>query len=97
MGGMEKLSFNKCLLANNEVWGCRSASVCGSLISALGFCYINFKLFVEFVEVNDKVFGMGGGEVSFRMDRKVRVVAFVSEERRYSCSSTGGVVVCKLG
>ena len=30
------------------------------------------------------------------MDREVRVVTFIGKERRYPCSCTWGIVVCKL-
>ena len=72
--------FDKNLVADFEVRCWRSAFVGGDLVSFLSIGDRRSELLVEFVEVHYEVVGTGRDEVSFRVDGKIRVVAFVGEE-----------------
>ena len=54
------------------------------------------KFLMKFVQVHNKVLSSGRSEVSFRVDGKVWVVAFVGKERQDSSSSTRDIVIGKL-
>ena len=51
---------------------------------------------MEFIQVSNKIMGMGRHQVTFRMDHKIRMVTLVSKEGCDAGSGAGGVVVCEL-
>ena len=55
-----------------------------------------FQFLVKLVKVNCEGSGLGRSEVSFGVNRKVRVVSFVREERRDTSGSAQGVIVSEF-
>ena len=56
---MEELSLYKCLLTNDEIGLGHSSGISWTLIMELSFRNGSFKFLVEFVEIDNEVFGTG--------------------------------------
>ena len=67
------------------------------LIARLSKLDLLFQLDMQLAMVNSEVTSSRASEVSFRMDRDVRVVSFVRKERRDTCGSVRCIVVGKFG
>ena len=55
-----------------------------------------FQFLVKLVKVDCEGSGLGRSEVSFGMNREVRVVPFVREERRDTSGSARGVIISEF-
>ena len=95
-GGAEEFSFDKYLISDSEVRWSLASSISRTLISFLSFRDLESEFLVEFVEVDRVLEGARGRDVAFRMDSEIRMVAFISEERRDPGSSTRSIVISKL-
>ena len=66
------------------------------LVLRLSGFNVLFQFLVKLVKVDCEGSGSGRSEVPFGMNRKVRVVPFVHEERRDTSGSARGVIVSEF-
>ena len=77
---MGMFSFDEYLIADFEIWCQRSVFIGGNSVSFLSIRDHRSELLVKFIEVHYKVVSAGRDEVSFRVDREVRVVALIGKD-----------------
>src|SRR5882724_5697076 len=93
---MEELSLDVCLATDFEFWGRKLSGISGSLVSMLSSSDVLLKLFVQLVEVSDKVTCTCGSEVVFRVNGKVQMITLVGKEGCNASSGTRSIVVSEL-
>lgn len=96
-GCSEELRLDEDFVTDLNIQRRSPARVSRSLITTLGLGNLLPKLGMQLLQVNDEISGFCGSKVAFRMDRPVRMIALVREERRNAGSSAGSVVVRELG
>ena len=79
-----------------EVWRRSATSVSGPGVPALRLGDGRPELLVEFIKVHSKLSCSKRGNVTFRVDRNVRMVAFVGKEGRNSSRGVRSIVIGKL-
>src|SRR6266545_4170503 len=82
--------------AKGEVRWRHVMSICSFLESELHFGHLSLEVFMEFPQVDSIFSSAVGGQFLFRVNREVRVVSFVSEERGDTSSLTRHIVVGEL-
>ena len=94
---MEVLGLNKSQRADLES-RCRNPfGICRSLVLLLCKVHLISEELMEGGKVNRILLGVYRCQVSFGMDRKVRVIPLVGKEWSDPCGRIWGIVVCKLG
>src|SRR3979490_1859989 len=93
----KELCFDKCGVSNLEVWCWELFGVSQGLVCLLSIENSSAKFLMKFIQVHNKVLSSRRSKVTFRMDGKVWVVAFIGKERRDSNLSTGSIIVGELG
>ncbi len=71
-------------------------SICSFLESELRFSHLGLEVFVEFPQIDGIFSSAVGGQITLRVNRKVQLVSFVSEERGHTSSLARHVVVGEL-
>ena len=79
--GPEELCFYKCMRSSFEFRGIVPTRVSRDLVPRLSSFNVLFQFLVKLVKVDCEGLGSGRSEVPFGMNREVRVVPFVREER----------------
>ena len=93
LSGQEELRFYKRVRSCFKFQSVVATRVSRDLVPRLSGFNVLFQFLVKLVKVNCRGSGSGRSEVLFRMNRKVRIVPFVREERRDTSGSTRGVIV----
>ncbi len=82
--------------AKGEVRQRHAMSICSFLESELRFSHLGLEVFVEFPQIDGIFSSAVGGQITLRVNRKVQLVSFVSEERGHTSSLARHVVVGEL-
>jgi hypothetical protein len=93
---VEELHFEVGHAANLELRSQSLSGICWTLIPSLRLGDTEFELLMECVKVNRLLAGAIGAKIAFRVYRKSRVIALISEERRHAGRGTQSIVVSKL-
>ena len=94
--GPEELRFYKRMRSHFEFQGVVPTRVSRDLVLRLSGFNVLFQFLVKLVKINCEDLGSGRSEVPFGMNRKVRVVPFVREERRDTSGSARGIIVSEF-
>src|SRR3979490_1513199 len=92
----KELCFDKREISNLEVWCWKSFGVSRGLVCLLGGKDCSAEFLMKFVQVHNEVLSSQRSKITFGMDGKVGVVAFIGKERQDSSHSTGSIVVGKF-
>ncbi len=93
---MEIVFFDIGMFTEGEVRQRHATSICSFLESELRFGHLGLEVFMKFLQADGIFSSVVGGQILLRVNRKVRVVSFVSEERGHTGSLTRHVVVGEL-
>ena len=94
--GPEELRFYKRMRSHFEFQGVVPTRVSRDLVPRLSGFNVLFQFLVKLVKVNCEGSGSGRSEVSFGVNRKVRVVSFVRKERRDTSGSARGIIISEF-
>ena len=94
--GPEELHFYKRVRSHFEFQSVVPTRVGRDLVPRLSGFNVLFQFLVKLVKVNCEGSGSGRSEVSFGVNRKVRMVYFVREERQDTSGSARGVVISEF-
>ena len=70
--------------------------ICMTLTMALSFGNGSFEFLVEFIQIDDKIFSMGGNKIAFMVNGDVWVITLIGKEWKNTSSSTQSIVVGKF-
>ena len=94
--GPEELRFYKRVRSHFKFQSVILMRVSRDLVLRLSGFNVLFQFLVKLVKVDCEGSGSGRSEVPFGMNRKIRVVSFVHEERRDTSGSARGVIVSEF-
>ena len=94
--GPEELRFYKRMRSHFKFQSIVPMRVSRDLVLRLSGFNVLFQFLVKLVKVDCEGLGSGRSKVPFGMNREVRVVPFVREERRDTSGSARGVIISEF-